>query len=102
MRKLREGLRLRFALKLSQRQIARSCSIGQTTVYDYLKRAQAAGVLWPLPEDWDETRLEETLFGPPPRRLYESHRNLTLQLLWEEYRQNHTDGYRVPRPVAMS
>ncbi len=44
MRKLHEILRLRFELKLSQHQVARSCSIGQATVCDYLKRAQAAGV----------------------------------------------------------
>ena len=74
MRKLHEVLRLRFELKLSQHQIARSCSIGQATVCDYLKRAQAAGVIWPLPEGWDDARLEEALFGPSPRRIYESHR----------------------------
>ena len=72
MRKLKEVLRLRFELKLSQRQIARSCSIGQCTVYDYLKRAQAAGIVWPLPEGWDDARLEEALFWPSPRRVYES------------------------------
>ena len=113
MRKLKEVLRLRFELKLSQRQIARSCSIGQCTVYDYLKRAQAAGIVWPLPEGWDDARLEEALFGPSPRRVYEScrptpdferlhhelqtHRHLTLQLWWEEYRQNHPDGYSYTR-----
>lgn len=109
MRKTREVLRLRFELGLSQGQIARSCSISQAAVSKYLKRAQAAGLTWPLPEDWDETRLEEALFGHCPRRVYETHRpapdferlhqelqahrHLTLQLLWEEYRQNHPDGY---------
>lgn len=113
MRKLREVLRLRFELKLSQRQIARSCSIGQCTVYDYLKRAHAAGIVWPLPEGWDDARLEEALFGSSPRRIYESrrpppdferlhqelqtHRHLTLQLWWEEYRQDHPDGYSYTR-----
>ncbi len=48
MRKLHEILRLRF--ELSQYQVARSCSIGQATVCHYLKRAQAAGATWPLPE----------------------------------------------------
>ena len=43
MRKLKEVLRLRYELGLGQRQIARSCSIGHGTVYEYLKRAQAAG-----------------------------------------------------------
>ena len=74
MRKIKEVLRLRFELRLGQRQIARSCSIGQGTVQEYLKRAQAAGVTWPLPEGWDDRRLEEALFGPVPRRAYEAAR----------------------------
>jgi transposase len=113
MRKLKEVLRLRYELGLGQRQIARSCSIGHGTVYEYLKRAQAAGVTWPLPEGWDDRRLEEALFGGTPRRAYESrkpapdfarlheelqrHPHLTLQLAWEEYRQVHPDGYAYSR-----
>src|SRR6266536_2914474 len=113
MRKLKEVLRLRYELGLGQRQIARSCSIGQGTVYEYLKRAQAAGVTWPLPEGWDDRRLEEALLGPAPRRVYENrkpipdfaqlheelqrHPHLTLQLAWEEYRQAHPDGYGYSR-----
>ena len=53
MRKIQEILRLRYALGLGQRQIARSCSIAQATVHEYLKRAQAAGITWPLPEGWE-------------------------------------------------
>ena len=65
MRKLREVLRLRFELKLGDQQIGRSCSIGISTVHKYLKRAEAAGLSWPLPEDWDEARVDAALF---PRR----------------------------------
>jgi len=113
MRKIQEVLRLRYGLGLGQRQIARSCSIAQATVHEYLKRAQAAGIAWPLPEGLDDARLEEVLFGPSPRRVYEScrflpdfahlhqelltHRHLTLQLWWEEYRQDHPDGYSYTR-----
>ena len=43
MRKLKEVLRLRYELGLGQRQIARSCSIGHGTVYEYLKRAADGG-----------------------------------------------------------
>ena len=67
MRKLKEVLRLRHELGLGQRQIARSCSIGQGTVYEYLKRAEAAGVTWPLPEGWEDRQLEAALFGGTPR-----------------------------------
>ena len=113
MRKLKEVLRLRFELGLGQRQIARSCSIGQATVSGYLNRAQGAGVGWPLPDGWDDKQLEEALFGRPLRCVYEHrkplpdwahiyeelqrHSHLTLQLVWEEYRQEHPDGYGYSR-----
>ncbi len=45
MRKIREVLRL-DSLGLKQRQIARSCSIGQSTVSEYLKAAEAAQLNW--------------------------------------------------------
>jgi hypothetical protein len=63
MRRIKEVLRLNFELGLGQRQIARSCSIGQATVNDYLRRAEAAGLRWPLTEEWDDERVERELFG---------------------------------------
>ena len=62
MRKIREALRLRFELKLGYQQIGRSCAVTASTVHKYLKRAEAAGLSWPLPEGWDDARLEATLF----------------------------------------
>jgi hypothetical protein len=47
MRKLLELLRLHFDLKLSQRQIAGSINLGQSTVNDYLARFIRAGLRWP-------------------------------------------------------
>ena len=41
-------LRLRFESGLGQ--IARSSSISVGTVHDYLLRAEAAGIKWPLPD----------------------------------------------------
>ena len=109
MRKLREVLRLRYELKLGYQQIGRSCAIAVSSVHKYLKRAEAAGVSWPLPEDWDETRVEAALFPEaaalrPPNAARElpdfatihkelqSDKNVTLQLLWEEYRAANPDG----------
>lgn len=66
MRKIKEVLRLRFELRLGQRQIARSCGIGLSTVHDYLERARAAGIGWPLPESLREQELEAELFGSQP------------------------------------
>jgi len=112
MRKIREVLRL-SALGLTQQQVARSCSIVQSTVHRYLKLAEAAQLRWPLPEDLTDQKLDELLFGsrpaPPDRRRYappdfaaihkelECHKDLTLELLWQEYRQTHADGYGYSR-----
>jgi transposase len=114
MRKIKEVLRLRNELKLDQRQIARSCSISVSTVHEYLKRAAAAKLSWPLPDDWDDAQLEAALFpspgaSPQPptgkaapdfaaiHEQLQSHRHVTLQLVWEEYRDANPDGYRYSR-----
>ncbi|HZU28650.1 MAG TPA: IS21 family transposase [Bryobacteraceae bacterium] len=112
MRKIHEILRLHFEQKLGQRQIARSANVSQSTVHDYLVRAEHANLAWPLAEDWDETRLEVALFPSAPAaerptkqplpdfaalgQQREQHRDLTLELLWEEYRQQHPDGFSYP------
>jgi transposase len=96
MRKTKEVLRLRFEVGLGLRQIARSCSIGLGTVHEYLQRAEAAGVTWPLGEDWDEERLEAPDFAELHQQR-QVHPHLTQQLLWEEYRQANPDGYRYSR-----
>jgi transposase len=112
MRRIKEVLRLRNELKLDQRQIARSCSLAPSTVHVYLKRAEAAGLSWPVPDGWDDARLEAVLFCQPDSRLQAKksppdfvvvqdqlrrHRHLTLQLLWQEYREANPDGYRYSR-----
>jgi len=112
MRKIREVLRL-SALGLAQHQVALSCSIVQSTVHKYLKLAEAAQLGWPLPEDLSDQKLDELLFGPrtapPSRRIHrppdfaaihkqlQSHKDLTLELLWQEYKQTDPDGYGYSR-----
>ena len=61
MRKTKEVLRLRYELKLDQRQIARSCSLAVSTVHEYLKRGAAARVLAAL---WYRRR--ESVFSATP------------------------------------
>jgi transposase len=107
MRKIRDVLRLRCAGGLSQRAIGRSIGLSQGAVFAYLDRARRAGLGWPLPDDFDDDRLEALLF-PPPRDVptierpqpdwAEIHRELrkpsvTLALLWEEFRAEHPQGY---------
>jgi transposase len=110
MRKMRDALRLR-SNGLSTRAIAASLGVGQTTVSEYLKRASRAGLAWPLPEVLTDAALEAMLFQPvggATRRVQAQpdwpmiHRELrrkdvTLALLWEEYRAAHPDGYGYSR-----
>ena len=110
MRKIREVLRLRHEFGLSQRDIARSCSIGRTTVRDYLSRASAAGLSWPLPPGLDDGAIDRLLFPPAPppgarRPLPEwseihlelRKKGVTLELLWEEYKSVYPEGYQYSR-----
>ena len=114
MRKVKEVLRLR-SLGLGQHQIARSCSISQSTVHEYLAAGEAASVQWPLPENWGDPEIERALFPQRPTpavwrkhpepdwaRIHEElqiHKDLTLQLVWQEARENNPDGYSYSRYV---
>ena len=62
MGKITEILRLKFGLGLSQRAVALSLNIGYGTVANYVKRAETAGLNWPLPPDIDERSLGRLLF----------------------------------------
>ncbi len=110
MRKIRDVLRLE-ASGLSRRQIAASLNIGRTAAGTYLDRAHAAGLSWPLPDDLSDEALERLLF-PPPVKVLKGQRaepdwallhlelrkpNVTLSLLWEEYRAIHLSGYGYSR-----
>ncbi len=112
MRKLKEVLRLQ-SLGLSQHQIARSCSISQSTVHEYVSAAQRAGVKWPLPENWGDQQIEQAVFPQRPdpaiwrkhpepdwpqiHQELQTHKDLTLQLIWQEGRESNPEGYGYSR-----
>jgi len=106
MRKIKEVLRLNGS-GLSNRKIARICSIGRSTVADYLSRAAAAGLSWPLPEEMGDEQLDRLLFPAPPHPSSErpfpdwslihqelKKKGVTLALVWEEYKSSHPEGYQ--------
>ena len=107
MRNVRDILRLAVGQGLSRRQVGASLGIPFTTVSDHLRRAEAAGLGWPLPDEMDDAALEAALFRKdpvPPQEMrpvpdwHEVHTELrrpgvTLMLLWMEYRERHPDGY---------
>jgi len=100
MRKIREVLRLSFKEGLSRRQVAAALELPRTTVADYVKRAEAAGLTWPLPAELDDDALEARLFvatdgsSPGSRPLPDFQKlhlelrrpHVTLMLLWHEYK----------------
>ena len=109
MRKIREILRLAWSCKQTRQSISDSCGIGKTTVTDTLYRASAAGLSYPLPADLDDERLERLLYPQHPRAITSrrtppdwsslhnellSHKNLTLMLLWQEYKEREPSGYQ--------
>jgi transposase len=108
MRQLREVLRLYFESHLAPQQIGSICKVSKSTVQRYVERLRASELSWPLPSDLDDVALERRLFPPPPvaspedrclpdssaiHRELKSRKNVTLQLLWEEYKQANPQGY---------
>jgi len=109
MRKIREILRLAWLCGQTRQAIAATCDIGRTTVTDTLCRASAYGLSWPLPADLDDERLESLPYSVHPRDVTSrrappdwaylhnellSHKNLTLMLLWQEYKEREPTGYQ--------
>lgn len=111
MRKIKEVLRLKWDLGLSNREIAISCDIAHSTVGAYLRRARRAGLSWPLPEGLGEEELEELLFPPPPQLPAEerppidwqwvhrelTRRHVTRKLLWQELCEDVEGAYSYTR-----
>jgi transposase len=99
MRQIKEVLRLRHEGKLSQRRIALAVGLGKSSVWEYLERAERAGLEWSQLKALSEHELEQLLYRQPGRKepatraaidLSWVQRELrrsgvTLQLLWNEY-----------------
>jgi len=110
MRKVTEVLRLLWAQDRSAREVAKSCQLARSTVKEYERRAQAAGLSWPLP-DVDDATLEGLLFPPPPQVASDDRpvpdwalvdkelrrKGVTRALLWDEYRSANPEGYSYTR-----
>ncbi len=111
MRYVKDILRLKHQNQLSVREIAGSCGLPTSTVGDYLQRAQEAGLTWPLPEGITDAELSQRLLPPTTNSTAQSspakplpdwatvheqlrRKGVTLQLLWQEYRQAHPEGYQ--------
>jgi transposase len=107
MRHIREILRLKWSLKRSHRETARSLGISPGAVASVMSRASAIGLTWAALEEVTADALEQRLYGPKvtgrgarplpdPAWVHTELRRVgvTLELLHLEYLQQHPDGYR--------
>jgi transposase len=107
MRRIKEVLRLKEGLRLSDAAVSRSVRIARSTVKEYLDRAAAAGLSWEAAAALNEEELDRRLFAAADTRLPDRPlpdweavekelrgRGVTLRLLWLEYLGRHPEGYR--------
>jgi len=106
MRQVYEVLRLTWGQGLRERKTAQSLGISRPAVAEYVHRAQATGVSWPVPTTYDAGALERLLYPSVPARAPATHvvpdgapvhRELkrkggTLFLLWQESKAVTPDG----------
>jgi len=104
---IKEVLRLHHSCGLSQKKIAAILHCSHGAVGEYLKRANAAALAWPLPEDLDDASLDNLLYPAKPPSNSEGRpqpnciqiredlkkKGVTLLLLWNEYRDENPLGY---------
>ena len=111
MRQIRQMLRL-AGDGISAREIGRVLGVARSTIQDNLKRAQEVGLAWPVPPELTDAAIEERLFARSGykkgvRRRAEpawgdlicelKRPGVNLQVLWEEYREQHPDGFGYSR-----
>lgn len=102
MSKIRHTLQLLHGGALSTRQIGAALGISKSTVSEIASYARVADVDWALAQTLSDEELQARLYKPPvPRasrhlepdcaRIHIELRRpgVTLQLLWEEYQQQH-------------
>jgi transposase len=105
LRKTKEVLRLKWGLGLSARQVGASLNISHSTVGEYIKRAERAGLDWTQAKDLSEAAITAQLYPPqkPKQKRPEPdwpevkkelrQKGVTRMLLWQEYLEEYPDGY---------
>ena len=107
MKKIKDILKLRFITNISYRQIGRALNMPSSTVSDYCQRFEINEYLidefLKLDEEtcykilFPEKRLEKKTNRPIPDVEYIakeiSKKGVTFILLWQEYKEQHPDGY---------
>lgn len=110
MRQIKEILRLKAEVGLSDRLVGECVGVSRSTVQVCLQRARQALVGWPDCKDWDEAALHRLLYpakGGLPHAPHAAHaplpdwsvvdqelrrKGMTRLLLWQEYKTRHPTG----------
>ena len=108
MKKIKDVLRLRFITNISYRQISRALNTPSSTTADYCKRFEITNYsideFLSLEEDeiyqllFPEKSLPKTYKTRPKPNVEYIHKEIakkgvTFELLWQEYKEQHPDGY---------
>jgi len=108
MKKIKDILRLRFITNISYRQISRAVNTPSSTAADYCKRFEITDYsideFLSLDEDviykilFPEKSLPKTYKTRPKPNVEYIHKEIakkgvTFELLWQEYKEQHPDGY---------
>lgn len=110
MKNLKTILCMYLVEKCSMRKIAARTGIPYSTIYDNIALSNAKGLSWQQVETMSEDVLENLLSSnekqrPLPDFAYiekELKRaGVTLQLLWQEYKEEHHEGYQYSRFCEM-
>ena len=110
MRKVMEILRLGLTRSLSNREIARSLCVSHATVAKYITLAGKTGLTYDQAKGMDDVALLGFLEkdkAPPRKKVYPDpdwtyiyaelrKKGVTLELLWQEYKNVYPDGYQQP------
>ncbi len=105
MKQIREILRLHFDCRLSNQQIANAIRKSKGSVFNCITRFKETELRWPLLEGMSDSDLEQCLYPetagknnnsvmPDFMHIHQefSRPHVTLELLWEEYRQSLPNG----------
>ncbi len=111
MKQIKEMIRLHEQGDLGERGIARALKMSRTSVRKYLLKAKQLGLTLEDIKDMNNEQVEQLLY-PTEKSLgkYEilieyfptftkrlKERGMTLQILWEEYKEEHPDGLMYSR-----
>lgn len=111
MKKILEILRMKWVLNRTHRKIAISINASSSTVSECVCRARREGLDWEAAKGFTESELHELLYtgkartnSPPDAQInwpdiYKElkRKEVTLQLLWQEYKVTYLDGFSYSR-----